>query len=155
MNRQRGIKAVRDRIAADTSIGAGRLSLSVGQVPDFRNLAIDSSPQFYLNFAGSASQDDSGGSAIEYFLDITIVGNRNSETDDEVWIAADRIQGNASSSNGFTPTYGLHRHNLEVTSASDTVALTCLFVEESVVATDDPDNLVAHSMRFRVIVRSV
>jgi len=155
MNTQRLVKAMLDRVASDPSLSIQDANIHVGQVPDFRALNIDSAPQLYVNFAGGANVDDSGGSMIEYFFDLTIVGNRNAETDDEVWIARDRLFGNASSSNGFTPTYGLHRHNLVVTSASDTEALTCLYVDESVVATDDPDNLVAHSMRFRVLVRSV
>lgn len=155
MNRQRVVKALLDRIQADTGLSVQRANIRVGQVPDFQALNIDTAPQLYINFAGSASQGDSGGRMIEYFFDLTLVGNRNAETDDELWIAADRLFGDASPSNNFTPTYGLDCHKLTVTSASDTEALTLLFVEESVVATDDPDNLVAHSMRFRVLVRSI
>ena len=151
MNLKRVNKAVFDRLRAS---GLGESRISFGQVPDFPNVDPAGGPVIVVGMSGAAAQDDSGGAMIQISYSIVIVCNRNDLDDgpDLLLNTRDRIFGDGSPGN---PTYGLHNHNLVVTSAADTVALSLLYDGEDTIGTTDPDNLIAHEMRFRVLVRSV
>ena len=150
MNRARILAALKARIEGDSGSPIDKVRL--GQVPDFPNVGVDAGVLAVVTLGGGAGQDDSGGSMIEFTYDITLISNRNRDQDDEILIAADRVYGDAGVQGG-EPTYGLHRHKLQVTGDSNTSVLTCLYVDEATIGTDDPDSLVAHTMSFRVLAR--
>lgn len=149
MNLARINKAIFDRLNADSGLVLSKISY--GQVPDFPNVSPEANPVLVVSMSGAAAQDHSAASMIEVFYEFTIVSNRNAADPDILFTTRDRLYGDGAPGN---PTYGLHNHTLVVTAASDTRALTLLYDGEAAIGTNDPDNLVAHTMRFRVLVES-
>lgn len=150
LNLARVNAAIFARINADSGLSLS--AIAYGQVPDFPNVSPEANPVLVIGMSGAAAQDHSAASMIEVFYDITIVSNRNALDPDVIFTTRDRLYGDGAPGN---PTYGLHNHKLNVTSANDTRALTLLYDGEAAIGTNDPDNLVAHTMRFRVLVESV
>lgn len=118
-------------------------------MPDFPNVSADGGVVIVIGMSSSPGQDHSGAAVVEITYDFTIVAKR--DDGDLILDARDRLYGDGDPGN---PSYGLHNHNLVVENAPNTRALTLLFAGESAIGTNDPDNLVAHTMQFRVLVES-
>lgn len=108
-------------------------------------------PYAVIELSGVIGPEAQGVSMIEYQIDITIVALRSSP--DTLLTIADQIYGDATEQVDGIPTTGLHRYDLPITLDSNIRSVRCVYQSESMIPTDDPENIVALTMTFALTVQ--